>query len=1135
MAEHLLRAEIEPSSFVEGQPVTVKVFHSLANVQPGNPSPLDLNVRLHFDGEELEAQGQGVNANIITAFFTGLPTEETVEDGNSETNQQFTWEFASSSILFGGSIPAAETELFSVTLNPTEAFDGSSIVLEGDGTFDVTGDTVDLGSSGNSTEDTPPVVENPIADVTAEQDAADRVIDLSDTFFDADGDEIALAVKTNSNEDLVTPSLDGDSLTLDFLEGQSGTAEITIEATANGAMVEDTFMVTVNEVTPENTPPTVANPLGNIPTPATEDSEFSFVVPDDTFADADAGDRLSYSATLEDGSDLPTWLTFAADTKTFSGTPDNSNVGSLEIKVTATDNNGATVSDDFSLTVENVDDPPFVANEIANVTVDEDADDSVIDLSDVFSDVDNDNDAITKTISTNSNEDLVTATIDGDNLTLDYLENQSGTAEITVAGESNGQTVTDSFTVTVNPVDDAPIVQNAIADVNADQDAADETIDLSNVFSDADGDEITLAVKTNTNEDLVTPILDGDSLTLDFLEGQSGTADITIEATANGVMVEDTFMVTVNEVIIDPPPVVANEIADVTVDQDADDATIDLSNVFFDADGDEITLAVKTNSNETLVTPNLEGDSLTLDFLDGQSGTAEITIEAAANGVMVEDTFMVTVLPTEPPIVVNEIADVTVEEDTEFSLTIPEDTFADADEGDSLTYSASLEDDSQLPDWLSFDATTKTFNGTPDDSDVGTLAIQVTATDNSGDMTSDIFTLTIENVDDPPVVSNEIADVTVDEDAEDTVIDLSNVFSDLDHDDTTIVKGVPFNSKSTLVTTNVVGNNLTLDYQENQFGTAEITVRGRSNGQIVEDVFSVTVNPVDDAPIVQNPVADLSVEENADNSLIDLSDVFTDLDNDDSAIIKTILTNSNQDLVNASIDGENLILDYQENQFGTAEITIQAESNGQVVSDRLNVTVEEVASSPEYLVGSQEADEFNGTNGNDSLFGGSGDDSLLGGEGDDFLIGLTDNDLIEGGQGNDYLVGYDGDDFILGNEGDDILLGNQDNDNLDGGAGNDLLSGGAGDDLLSGGMGNDTLWGKEGADIFALEPGQEQDIISDFTDGTDFIALGSGMSFDDLTVVGDDDAQIIDSEDRTLAVLSGINASGISTDDFIAS
>ena len=169
------------------------------------------------------------------------------------------------------------------------------------------------------------------------------------------GDAITLEIQENTNDSLVTPTLDSNNLTLDFLDDQFGNGEITIEATANGQTVSDTFVVTVNEVIPANNSPTVENPLADITTP--EESEFSLTIPADTFDDPDPDDTLTYSASLEDNSALPTWLTFDPDTSSFSGTPTDNDVGSLNIKVTATDNDSAIASDVFILTVEDVVEP----------------------------------------------------------------------------------------------------------------------------------------------------------------------------------------------------------------------------------------------------------------------------------------------------------------------------------------------------------------------------------------------------------------------------------------------------------------------------------------------------------------------------------------------------------------------------------------------------------------------------------------------------------------------------------------------------------------------------------------------------------------------------------------------------------
>ena len=76
---------------------------------------------------------------------------------------------------------------------------------------------------------------------------------------------------------------------------------------------------------------------------------FTFKISDSTFVDDDGNNTLTYSATLSNGNALPTWLSFNAATKTFSGTP--TSVGSVSLKVTATDIAMASVSSTFTLNI----------------------------------------------------------------------------------------------------------------------------------------------------------------------------------------------------------------------------------------------------------------------------------------------------------------------------------------------------------------------------------------------------------------------------------------------------------------------------------------------------------------------------------------------------------------------------------------------------------------------------------------------------------------------------------------------------------------------------------------------------------------------------------------------------------------
>ena len=78
---------------------------------------------------------------------------------------------------------------------------------------------------------------------------------------------------------------------------------------------------------------------------------FSYAFLANTFADTDTGDTLTYTATKSDDTALPSWLSFAAATRTFSGTPTAADVGTVSVKVTASDGNGGSVSDTFDIVV----------------------------------------------------------------------------------------------------------------------------------------------------------------------------------------------------------------------------------------------------------------------------------------------------------------------------------------------------------------------------------------------------------------------------------------------------------------------------------------------------------------------------------------------------------------------------------------------------------------------------------------------------------------------------------------------------------------------------------------------------------------------------------------------------------------
>lgn len=119
---------------------------------------------------------------------------------------------------------------------------------------------------------------------------------------------------------------------------------------ADASQVVDALITAIEA--PINNAPTVTSPIPD--QTASEDQPFSFTLSPETFTDIDEADRLTFSATLFDGSPLPNWLTFDPDTRSFSGTPESGDISTLDIRVTATDTSRANASDVFTLTVVSI-------------------------------------------------------------------------------------------------------------------------------------------------------------------------------------------------------------------------------------------------------------------------------------------------------------------------------------------------------------------------------------------------------------------------------------------------------------------------------------------------------------------------------------------------------------------------------------------------------------------------------------------------------------------------------------------------------------------------------------------------------------------------------------------------------------
>ena len=104
------------------------------------------------------------------------------------------------------------------------------------------------------------------------------------------------------------------------------------------------------------------------------------------------------------------------------------------------------------------DEAPVVANPIANQQVEQGADPLEIDVSDVFTDSDDPDEEIEVLVTSVSDEDLITATMRGRTLTLEFDPDRFGEATVFLRGTSDGQFATTSFDVEVTEKEEEPNV-----------------------------------------------------------------------------------------------------------------------------------------------------------------------------------------------------------------------------------------------------------------------------------------------------------------------------------------------------------------------------------------------------------------------------------------------------------------------------------------------------------------------------------------------------------------------------------------------------------------------------------------------------------------------------------------------------
>jgi VCBS repeat-containing protein len=967
--------------------------------------------------------------------------------------------------------------------NGTDSFTG----VASDGSLNSTPATVSV--TVNAVNDAP-IVATLLADQSSAEDTAVSFTLPAGSFTDVDN--ATLTYTTSPLPSWLSFNAATRAFTGTPPANFNGSLDITVTASDGQSSASDTFTLTI---TPVNDAPVLANSTAS----GNEDTVITGTV---VATDVDST-TLTYSVGTGPANGT---LTLNAD-GSYVYTPFENYNGSDSFTVIVSDGSLSSAAATVNVTVNAVNDVVTLNRPLVDQSVAEDTAVNFTLPGNSFADAD----GTGITYTTSALPSWLTFNAATRAFTGTPPTNFNGSLDITVTASDGQSSASDTFTLTITPVNDAPVLANSTASGNEDT-----AITGSVVATDVDSTTLTYSVGTGPANGTVVVNANG-TYTYSPSANYNGTDSFTIIASDGSLnSAAATVNVTVNA--LNDAVTLANALADQT---SAEDAAINFTlpaNSFADVDGTTPILTATLASGDPL--PSwLSFNAATRTFA-GQppanfNGQIDVRVTASDGQTSANDVFQINITPVnDAPSITNPISDQSSPEDVAVNFTIPTGSFGDIDNS-NLTLTARLSDNSPLPAWLSFNATTGSFTGTPPANFNGLVTVTVTATDTGGLSASDTFTLNITPVNDAPIdIAFPQANVAENA-ANGTLIgfargdDLADIGSVLTYSLTDNAGGRFAISANGEVT---VANGALLNFEDANSHTITIRVTD-SSGAFYDETFTIGVNNVNEAPNSLTLASGGSVAENAANGTAVAQLAATDPDTGATLTYSLVNNAGGRFAINATTGAitvaNGALLDFE--TATSHGIVARVTDQGGLTRD-LNVTInvtDVVEGNPTNTINGTNAnntltgtagndiinalggnDTVNAGGGNDVVNGGSGRDTLNGQGGDDQLFGGTGNDNLNGGDGNDVLDGGEDDDVLDGGNGNDTLLGGSGADFLDGGAGNDTLDGGNGGDYLFGGAGNDVIFGGAGVDYLAGGSGQD---TFRFTSTADSPRAGNGF------------------------------------------
>jgi Ca2+-binding RTX toxin-like protein/subtilisin-like proprotein convertase family protein len=809
-----------------------------------------------------------------------------------------------------------------------------------------------------SVNDNPTVI---IADANVNEDNS-VIIDVLAGASDADGDQLSIVgiygvingvANVVDGKIVYTPNANYSGLT---------NFDYTI-SDGNGGFVTKTLNIDVKGV---NDAPTIASIISSsVVDEDAVNTVLNAAVVSDAFSDID-GDVLTYEALLSNGNPLPSWLTINSVTgEIISTNPSNNQVGNHSIVITATDSSGASVSQNFVVTVNNVNDTPTAQAVLSSINEDT----QKLTLAFNASDVDA-GDSLTYSILSNpalgsvinNNDGTFTLNLGNDfqNLALGQTKDVSFTY---VATDKSGvQSNVSTATITITGTNDLPTASIASIATNEDNSVK---IDVLAGASDVDaGDILSLTSVTNGSHGTASIVTDANgNKAISYVPNADYNGSDVISYTIsdnNGGLVTKELTVTVNAV--DDAPIVASAVQNQAI-QSGKAFTYQLpNNLFSDVDGDSLTI------NATLA----DGSPLPswLSF-DGSKFSGTPNVSTATN-------FAIKLMATDP-------SGASVSSNFGINITNPnnapvakDDAFA-TNEDTSLTisFASILKNDSDIEDKTNIQKLTKDniifnnpSNGTITVTDTGIVykpnkdyngsdAITYQIKDSGGALSNVAsINLTVKPVNDIAVAGND--SFLTDEDKSITIKLSDLLANDSDVEDGATIKSLTmdkfvFNNPSKgVIVKDAVNGTITYTPNKNYNGADSLTYQIKDSGGALSNVASInlSVKPVNDIAVAGN---DSFVTDEDKPITIKLSDLLAnDSDVEDGAAIQSLMMDkfvfSNPSKGVIVKDAENGTITYttNKNYNGTDSLTYQIKDSSGALSNKatISLTINSVNDAP---------------------------------------------------------------------------------------------------------------------------------------------------------------------------------------------